>query len=159
MAQIANDDFFEQISSGFQQNDPNVAAKTTEAARVRTIQVLQHALARGAFEDVLALTTEDFTFEIIGPPQTPFGGRWQGRDEVLAALQRNFSLVAEQLPFVQTVVAQGDCVVIIAREQGQVRATGLPYEVTWVQEYLFRNGKLSSIREIIAGDLTGDFAS
>jgi ketosteroid isomerase-like protein len=158
MAQIANVDFFEQISAGFRHNDPEADNKATEAARVRTIQVLLHAIARGAFADIVDLTTDDFTLEVIGPPHFPMAGRWQGRDDVLAALRRNFSLVAEQRPQVLSVIAQGDSVVIIAHEQGQIRATGKAYESTWVQEYTFRSGMLAAVREIIAGNAMGDFA-
>jgi ketosteroid isomerase-like protein len=159
MAQIANFDFFEQVSAGFRQNDAEAANKTKEAARVRTIQVLLHAIARGAIADIFDLTTEDFTLEVICPPHFPMAGRWQGRDDVLAALTRNFSLVAEQRPQVLSVVAQGDSVVIIAHEQGQIRVTGKPYEATWVQEYTFRNGNLAAVREIIGGDARGDFTA
>jgi ketosteroid isomerase-like protein len=158
MAQIADGNFFEQITAGFLDNDPNAEAKSTEAARIHTIQVLMHAIARNAFEEIFALTSEDFTFEVICPPHIPLGGRWQGRAEVLAALKRNFALVAEQHPQIQTVTAQGDNVVIIATETGQIRATGKTYEVTWVQEYTFRNGVLSRIREIVGADAKGEFA-
>ncbi len=39
----------------------------------------------------------------------------------------------------------------MAREQGIVRATGQRYDVRWVQEFRFVDGKVSHVHEIIDG--------
>ena len=65
--------------------------------------------------------------------------------------------MAEQRPQIQTLTAQGDVVVIIAREEGVIRASGAPYDVTWVQEFTFANGKVRQLRELLDGGSTMDF--
>ena len=151
MAKIANVNFFEQVSEQFAANDPEVGSKQRESAHVRCIQLLYHAIARGAFSESLELTTDDFVLEILGPRQSPFNGRWEGRDNVLAAMQRNFALVEEQLPAIQSVVAQGDIVIIVARETGRMTDSSGNYDVHWVQEFSFADGRLRQIRQIIDG--------
>ena len=151
MAQITDGDFFDQLVLAFQADDPDVASKHREASHLRCLQILYHAIARGAFEESLLLTTEDFTLEIYGPQSSPFNGKWQGREEVLQAMQRNFGMVEDQRPQIQSVVAQGDIVIITAHERGRIRATGKPYEVQWMQEFRFADGKVSGVRELVDG--------
>ena len=137
MVQIADSSFFEQVSESFKTDDPDIAKKEREAARVSVVQLMYHAIARSAFEELMELTTDDLILEIVGPNNSPFNGRWKGREEVLAAVKKNFSLVADQRPTMQSVVAQGDIVIVVARETGRMKETGKQYDVHWMQEYLF----------------------
>lgn len=148
---IADVSFFDQVMEAFRRDDPGVDQKQLESDRVHCVQLLYHAVARSAFEEMLDLTTDDFVLEVCGPAHLPMCGRWQGREEVLAALARNFSMVDEQRPTISSVVAQGDIVVVMAREQGIVRATGKRYDVRWVQEFRFTDGKVSRVYEVIDG--------
>ena len=148
MAQITDGSFFEQVSRAFRAHDPDVGSKQREAAHVRAIQLIYHAIARGAFDESLELMTDDMTLEICGPEAVPFCGKWQGKEAVLAAMRENFGHVEDQRPQVQSVVAQGDMVIITAREEGKVRATGEPYEVHWMQEFTFDDGKVKTVREL-----------
>ena len=151
MAQIADGSFFDQVSAAFHARDPDAQSKQRESSHVRCVQLLYHAIARGAFAEALELVTDDFTLEIFGPPDSPFNGRWEGRDEVLAAMEHNFSLVADQRPEIETVVAQGDLLIITARESGTVRSTGYTYNVRWMQEFTFDEGKMTHVRELVDG--------
>lgn len=60
MTQIVDGAFFEQISAAFRENDPDVLTKQRESGHVRCIQLLYHAIARGAFAESLELVTDDF---------------------------------------------------------------------------------------------------
>ena len=141
MTQIIEGAFFEQISSAFRETD-----------QVRCVQLLYHAIARGAFAESLELVTDDFELEIYGPPQSPFNGKWQGREDVLAAMQRNFGMLENQRPVVQSVVAQGNMVIITACEDGRVRTTGKTYQVQWMQEFTFSSdGRVKKVRELVDG--------
>ena len=51
----------------------------------------------------------------------------------------------------ESVVAQGDKLVVIAQEAGIYRLTGLPYDTRWVHEFRFRDGRIASCREIFDG--------
>lgn len=70
----------------------------------------------------------------------------RGRAEVI---QRNFALLEDQHPTIETVVAQGEQVVFVGREKGRVRATGRPYDLHLVQVYTFRNGKLVNMHQVL----------
>ena len=149
MAQIADGSFFEQVSRAFRAHDPDVDAKHRESEHVRTIQLIYHAIARGAFDESLPLMTDDMTLEICGPDSIPFCGKWHGKHAVLAAMRDNFGRFENQRPRIQSVVAQGDIVIVTAHEQGTVRATGEPYDVHWMQEFTFANGKVRGVRELV----------
>ena len=151
MTQLIEGAFFEQISAAFRENDPDVLTKQRESDHVRCVQLLYHAIARGAFAESLELVTDDFVLEICGPPQSPFNGKWQGRTDVLAAMQRNFGMLEDQRPVVQSVVAQGDMVIITAHEEGRVRTTGKTYQVQWMQEFTFAGGRVKKVRELVDG--------
>ena len=66
-SQIIDGDFFESIAEAFQRDDPTADQKQIEQDRIRCIQLLYHAIARGAFGEALELTTDDFVLEILGP--------------------------------------------------------------------------------------------
>jgi ketosteroid isomerase-like protein len=98
------------------------------------------------FYDSLA---EDVELEILGPPDCPFLGRWTGRDQVYAAVERNFGLIETQLPLIESVVAQGDTVVVIGRETGRYREPAAEYRVAWVQVMTFAGGRIQRLQEFV----------
>jgi ketosteroid isomerase-like protein len=151
MVRITEENFFDDVASAFADGDAHVAQKLIESDHVRCVQLIYHAVARGAFDEMLQLTTDDFTLEIFGPEDSPLVGTWRGRAEVLAAVNRNFAHFAEQTPHVQTVVAQGDTVVVIASEQGKLVATGNPYHVHWVHIFSFAGDRVAKIRQMFDG--------
>ena len=151
MVLIKQDGFFDDIAAAFAAGDPHVGDKTIEAERVRCVQLMYHAIARGAFAEMLQLTADNFTLEIVGPENSKIVGYWQGHNEVLAAVGRNFSHFTEQSPQVETVVAQGDTVVVIAHEEGKLVATGRPYHARWVQVFTFENDRVAKVRQIFDG--------
>ena len=140
--------FIDDLHRAFHEDDPNATAKDAEAANVRRLQEQYRALARGDFPTFLSHFADDIEMEIIGPDDVPFVGRWSGKQQVADAVRRNFALVEDQRPEVQTLVAQGDLLVVIAREHGRFRATGRAYDVHFVQVFTFRDGKVAHFREI-----------
>ena len=156
MAQITDGKFFDSVITAFEDGDPDAASKHREADHVRCVQLMYHAIGRQAFDQCLEMATDDFVLEIVGPETSPMVGRWQGKPDVLAAMEHNFGLVEDQRPSIRSVTAQGNSVVIIATEQGPICASCAPYKVEWVQEFTFSNGKVCSVREVITGDT--DFA-
>ena len=151
MVLIKQDGFFDDVAAKFAAGDPDVGAKTVENERVRCVQLMYHAIARGAFAEMLQLTTDDFTLEIVGPETSKVVGCWQGHAEVLSAVNRNFSHFTEQSPHVETVVAQGDTVIVVAREQGKLVATGRTYHTRWVHIFTFASDRVAKVRQIFDG--------
>jgi uncharacterized protein len=140
--------FIEQLIPAFRAGDAGAAAKRAEADNVRLVRDIYRAVARQDFQGALDFLADDIELEILGPPALPFSGSWRGRAEVATALAKNFAHLEDQRPEVQHLVAQGDTVIVFARERGRLVATGLPYDIHWVQLFQFRDGKLARFREI-----------
>ncbi len=106
------------------------------------------AIIQGNFDAFGESVTDDVELNITG-----FGaldGTWRGRDEVVAATRRNFAMVAEQKPEIESLVSEGDRIAVLLRERGVLKANGQAYSVRGVQWFTFADGKISKIDEIIA---------
>jgi hypothetical protein len=64
---------------------------------------------------------------------------------------RNFSFFENQRPQLESVVAQGNYIVVTAREQGHYRPIQHNYELHWVQVFFYVDGKLKRVRELTDG--------
>lgn len=134
--------FLDNLRPAFAAGDPSAAGKSTEASCVAVVEEQYRAITRGDFAAFLATLAEDIELEIVGPPAVPFVGRWRGRDEVADAVRRNFGCVEDQRPEVLSVVAQGDTVVVVARERGRFRPTGREYDMHWTQVFTIQGGRV-----------------
>lgn len=142
--------FIDGLTGAFNAGDANFAEKRSEAQNVQKLQSLYRALTSGDFKAAIAAMTDDVEMEIKAPAELGFVCHARGGEQMLAALQQNFSQVEAQQPEVVSLVAQGDTVVIIAREKGRIRPTGRSYDLHWVQQYEFRNGKIARFMELTA---------
>ena len=77
-------------------------------------------------------------------------GVWRGRDDVVAATRRNFALLSNQKPQIESIISQGDRVAVLLRESGVFKSSGRAYSVRGVQWFTFADGKISKIEEIVA---------
>lgn len=143
--------FIASLGNAFRENDPLVASRMLERDNVATLQQVYQALSAGDHAAIGKLLTEDVELEIIGPAMVPFIGKWRGIPKVLDAIQHNFTHVRNQRPEIVNLNAQGNSIVVIAREQGEAVSTGKPYNIHWVQIFTFRDGKLARIHEVADG--------
>jgi ketosteroid isomerase-like protein len=142
--------FLDRFPTAFQEGDPLAGQKQTEAANVRRLQEMYRGIARGDFQAFADALADDTELEIIGGPSIPFNGRWYGKDEVVRAARENFAQIEASQPVIQSIVAQGDTVVLHCREQGRYRATQAQYDVHWVLVATYRDGKIVRAREVCA---------
>jgi ketosteroid isomerase-like protein len=129
--------------------------RTTGSAATKDIkdpQTVLHAafdaIIQGNFEAFGELVADDIELNVSG-----FGlldGTWRGRDEVVAATRRNFSLVANQKPEIESIISEGDRVAVLLRESGVFKSDGQAYSVRGVQWFTFAGGKIKKIDEIVA---------
>ncbi|MDB5312484.1 MAG: SnoaL-like domain protein [Gemmataceae bacterium] len=140
--------FLGEFHEKFREGDPHADHKRAEMDNVGALRRQYEAVVAGDFATALGLMAADVELDIVGPPCFPFAGRWRGRDEVGRALGRNVALVADQEPEVVSLTAQGDTVVVVARERGRGVPTGRTYDVHWVQVFRFRDGELVHVREV-----------
>jgi ketosteroid isomerase-like protein len=106
------------------------------------------AVIQGNFDAFGESVTDDVELNISG--FGPLDGKWRGRDEVVAATRRNFAMVSEQKPEIESLVSEGDRIAVLLRERGVLKANGQAYSVRGVQWFTFADGKISKIDEIIA---------
>jgi len=141
--------FIEDLSSAFFSGDAEVERKTNEATNVEKLQSLYQNVADGDLNSFIHELHEDIDFENFGPEEIPFVNEAHGPEEVGKALAYNFSLLEDQKPVVNSVIAQGDTVVVFAEEEGKFRETGRDYQMQWVQQFTFKNRKLIKFRQVL----------
>lgn len=129
----------------FEAGDPASEAKTHERGNVDTINRLFDAVVSGRFDAVLEVLAEDVRVELFAPPEFPFVRQAVGREATRAMISHNFSTLADQQPEILSLTAQGDSLVLVARESGRLRYSGQPYDVHFVYSFQLRQGQLSSI--------------
>jgi ketosteroid isomerase-like protein len=140
--------FVDQVWRSFEQGDSSVAGKYLEAQNVRTLQELYRTLGTGDYAAFRNWLADDVEMEIASTVNGPFHGRWRGADAVASAVQNNFAQIREMAPTIDEVVAQGESIVVVAREKGTFHS-GEAYDVHWVQWFTFRGGKLVRFREVV----------
>jgi ketosteroid isomerase-like protein len=137
--------FIAGVRPAFEADDAQATEKQRESRNVAQIATLYQAIERSdlaAFSNALA---EDVELELVGPPDSPLTGHWRGKEEVLAGSARNYARLEDQRPELIAVVAQGDQVSVIGREQGRIRATGREYVIPWMHLFTFRDGRIVRI--------------
>lgn len=149
--------FVNQLVSAFTHGDPHAGEKSAEAENLRVLEDQYRAIGAGDFAAALAVLADDVVMEIDCPPTFAFAGRWRGRNAVAEAIGKNFAMVAEQKPEIESVIAQGDTVVIVGRETGKYLPTDQWYEVRWVHLHTFKNGQVVKFREIVGHAVMTDY--
>jgi ketosteroid isomerase-like protein len=120
------------------------------ADNLRSVQAQIDAIARGDMAAVLERAHPDLELEIFVPPEFPWVRRACGVDAFRAALQQNFDSVVEQTPTIHNIVTQGDTVVLFGRESGVIKATGVRYDMQFVERFTFEDGLLKGVRIVAA---------
>ncbi len=129
--------------------------RTTSSAATKDVkdsQTVLHtafdAIIQGDFDAFGESIADDVELNIRG-----FGaldGTWRGRADVVAATRRNFGLLANQKPQIESMISEGDRVAVLLRESGVIQSNGQVYSVRGVQWFTFADGKISKIDEIVA---------
>lgn len=141
--------FVEELGAAFTADDSRSAEKTSEARNVAALQEQYRAILRGDTAGFSEFLTDDVELEIVGSPDIPFAGQARGRQAFLEKFTANFSIIEEQHPEVSSVVAQGDLVVVAARETIRFRNHEQPKDVRWVQMFTFRDGRIARFFELL----------
>ncbi|WP_020472558.1 nuclear transport factor 2 family protein [Zavarzinella formosa] len=148
MEPIPVNQFIDDLQPAFEAGDAHARTKSPEAANFGLVKAVYEALNQGDLKAFLSMLSEDMELEIVGPPVVPFVGRWKGRAELAVAIPRNFSVIGDLKPEIISVVAQGDTVVVVAREKGRYKPNDRPYETNWVQTYTISGGKVVKMRQV-----------
>jgi ketosteroid isomerase-like protein len=142
--------YLHSLNVRFREGDAFAEAKEEESSNIQLIQNVILAIGSGDIETVGRLLTDDVRLEIHSGKVLPFIEHADGKRAFLEAMGHNFGQLQDQRPEIVSVVAQGDTVVVIAREQGELLASGERYEVFGMHRYLCRDGKIALVQEILA---------
>ena len=141
--------YTESLHAAFRQGDAAADAKQEEAANIQLIENVVLAVGRGDLDAVGELLVDDIRLEIHSAQTMPFIHSADGKLDFLNAVRHNFGELRSQRPIIEAVVAQGDTVVVVSREEGELRATGAHYEVHGVHRYVCRDGKIALVQEFL----------
>lgn len=114
------------------------------------LQRILEAIAARRYDELRGWMAPDVSFELATAPRFPFVRRAEGVEAVIEAIAYNFSTVTEQMPQPLAVVAQGDTVMVMARETGRLVESGEPYELLLAHQFTFREGRLVLSRSVSA---------
>ena len=129
--------------------------RTTSGAATKDLKAPQavlhaafDAIIRGDFDAFGESIADDAELSVSG--FGPLDGSWHGRAEVVSATRRNFALLGNQKPEIESIISEGDRVAVLLRESGVFKSSGQGYSVRGVQWFTFSDGKIRKIEEIIA---------
>jgi uncharacterized protein len=134
----------------FLQGDPEAENKSLEMRNVAAVKAMVEAVAHDDYDALSRVVSDSVGLKILAPPDVPFIRSAEGAPAFLETVRRNFAMVQDQNPVLLSIVAQGETVVCIVREQGRYTEDGRRYDLHGVQEFVFREGKLERIFEICA---------
>lgn len=140
----------EALGPAFEEGDPLAPGRTRERRHVALMGEIVSAIAAGEYDELREHLCSDVTLEIGAPGTVPWVRQASGVDEVIAAVRHNFRTVRDQRPTPLALAAQGDTVMIMARESGTWAVNGEPYEALLSQQWTFRGEKLACIRSVAA---------
>jgi ketosteroid isomerase-like protein len=144
-----------RLRMAFEHGDDQVTAKSIEAENVRVIQRQLRALASGDLDGFVELLHDHVEMEVLAPPSVPFPRRLSGPRQVAEGVRNNFAQLEEHRSEIQSVVAQGNQVVVMGRDRGRFRATGQAFDMHWVHCFTFRDGKVEHMRELVVESANG----
>ena len=75
----------------------------------------------------------------------PMSGPVHGRRHAFDIIRRNFALVRNQKPVIESMVASGDTIALLVREHGVLVTSGEAYGMRAAQWFTFEGGKLRKI--------------
>jgi ketosteroid isomerase-like protein len=143
-------DCAETYERAFAEGDPAAGRKSLEMSNVAAVKALVEAVACDDYHFFSSIVSDSVSLRILAPPDVPFIRNAEGAPAFLDTVRRNFAMVEDQKPVILSMVAQGETVVCIVREQGRYTEDGRGYDLHAMQEFVFRNGKLDRIFEICA---------
>ena len=148
MAGVPLDKFSKALGESFAEGDTAHVWRMQETANVELLGRMVHVIAERRFQDLRPHFTDDVSYEIAVPASLPFVRQAAGVDDVVSAIMYNFSVLSEQRTQPLAVVSQGDTVMVMARENGRMADTGVPYQALLAQQFTFRDGKLAVFRSV-----------
>ena len=117
----------------------------SEQDSLRIVQEGYRDFSRGDIQTLLGKFADDIEWVI--PGSNPLSGTYKGRNHVGEFFKRLSDLTEITAFEPHEFVAQGDQVVVLGRETGQVKSTGRTFQSDWAMAFTLRNGKVVRFQE------------
>jgi ketosteroid isomerase-like protein len=134
----------------FVEGDPEAGSKSLEMRNVAAVKSLVEAVARDDYDAFAKVVSDSVSLKILAPPDVPFIRNAEGAAAFVDTVRKNFAMLEDQNPVLLSIVAQGERVVCVVREQGRYAEDDRRYDMHAMQEFVFRDGKLERLLEICA---------
>lgn len=124
--------------------------KTRVRDNVKVVQQVYAALGKGDIPTVLSFLTDDVEWSMPHPPEiVPYGGKWQGREEVA----KFFSVMHDYAEFqqvqLQEYIAQNDKVIVLGHIKVKAKPSDRQYENDLVAVWTIENGRVKQMRDFM----------
>jgi ketosteroid isomerase-like protein len=119
----------------------------SEQQNVQAIKDAYAAFERGDVGAILAMLTDDVSWDMPGPTEIPYAGSRRGHSGAGEFFRRLAESEDVQLFEPRQFLANGNLVVVLGRYEARVKSTGKTAKSDWVHLFEFRDGKVSCWRE------------
>ena len=150
MSESKFDSYVNSIEALFRSGDSKAEQKLEEASNVRLIKNLIKAIGCDDLTEVEGMLAEGVRLEILGTDELPFIREAKGRVQMIEAIKQNFGALKDQRPRIEGVIAQGDTVIVMLEEEGEIRESGKRYRIRGMQRFVIREGKVELVEEQFA---------
>jgi ketosteroid isomerase-like protein len=126
----------------------NESSKSPE--NLQLVKDFYAALGKGDIPTVLGMLSDDAEWEMPHPRDVvPFGGKWQGKEEVKKFFGVMHDTVQMKGVELQEFVTEGNKVVVIGHMKAVALPTGKEYENDLVAVWTVEQGKIKGMRDFM----------
>lgn len=105
------------------------------------------AFNRKDFDGLAATLSSDCSWNVAGPPGIPWAGHFEGPEQVKDYARRLTDRVHFRDFTTDSLVEQGDTVVVCGSEKAQVVSTGKEYVNLFAHVFLLKDGRIRFFQE------------
>jgi hypothetical protein len=123
---------------------------SNSAENLQLVKDFYVALGKGDIPTVLEMLSDDAEWEMPHPREiVPFGGKWQGKEEVKKFFGVMHDTVQVKGFQLEEFLADGNKVIVIGHMKGVALPTGKEYENDLVAVWTVENGKIKGMRDFM----------
>lgn len=118
-----------------------------EQENVKIVQQMLGAFGQGDMETFLSFLSDDIEWEVVGPEEILFAGKYKGKEGVMDFIKKAGKYIEIQKVEPIKLVAQNDTVVLFFMEKFMVKSTEEFYEGRFVHEFTLKDRKVNKLIE------------
>ena len=124
--------------------------ETTVEDNVKVVQQVYAALGKGDITTVLSLLADDVEWSMPHPKETvPYGGKWQGREEVAQFFSVMHDSTEVRQVQLQEYISQNDKVIVLGHMKLKAKPSDREYENDLAAVWTVQNGRVKQMRDFM----------